>query len=331
MTNLGGWFMYLAMKQQEAERDADWREMEAETAAEIGRYADELAADERHQELLEAMWATAPKPPEPQKEPAAPYLGPRIDVAGVGLRDLSASPLPASAEALRDEIQPLNLAVGGGSEDAGWAVAQAVQGLLGGQLVGLRLGGLRTPDLAAVLTSLQAEDVLVIPTIEDASGEAVGALRSVLGSGFRDWQVSNDPVEEERLVATGLTSEEASTRVGTHREMDPGRRMNVTDREGGVGAQPDPGPQAVRHRGSHGIGPDPGTAGRLGWSPAPAQGHQDLSRLRRGGEGRRPDLPLLPVRVRHAARAAALGRPAVPLTPPTGTCAAARRSRRSRR
>ena len=145
MTNFGGWFMYLAMKQQDAERDADWREFDAELAAEDRRFADELAADERHQEMLEAMWATAPKPPEPQKEPAAAYLGPRIDVAGVGLRDLSASPLPASADALRDEIQPLNLAVGGGSEDAGWAVAQAVQGLLGGRLVGLRLGGLRTP------------------------------------------------------------------------------------------------------------------------------------------------------------------------------------------
>ena len=67
----------------------------------------------------------------------------------------------------------------------------------------------------------------MIPTIEDASGEAVQALRGVLGSGFRDWQVSNDPAEEERLVATGLSPEEASARVGTHREMDPGRRMNV--------------------------------------------------------------------------------------------------------
>ena len=228
MTNLGGWFMYLAMKQQEAERDADWREMEAETAAEIGRYDDELAADERHQELLETMWATAPKPPEPEKEPAAPYLGPRIDIAGVGLRDLTTSPLPASGDALRDEIQPLNLVVGGGGEDAGWAVAQAVQRLLGGQLVGVRLGGLRTPDLAAVLTSLEDEDVLVIPTIEDASGEAVGALRGVLGTGFRDWQVSNDPAEEARLVSTGLTLEEASARVGSHREMDPGRRLSIT-------------------------------------------------------------------------------------------------------
>jgi hypothetical protein len=100
--------------------------------------------------------------------------------------------------------------------------------LLGGQLVGLRLGGLRTPDLAAVLTSLEEEDVLVIPTIEDASGEAVGALRGVLGSGFRDWLVSDDPAEEERLIATGLTPEEASARVGSHREMDPGRRLSIT-------------------------------------------------------------------------------------------------------
>jgi hypothetical protein len=93
MTNVAGWFMYLAMQQQQAERDADWREMEAEVAAEVGRYEDELAADERHQELLDAMWATAPTPPEPQKEPAAAYLGPRIDVAGVGLTDLTASQL----------------------------------------------------------------------------------------------------------------------------------------------------------------------------------------------------------------------------------------------
>jgi len=227
MTNFGGWFMYLAMKQQDAERDADWRDLDAELAAEDRRYTDELAADERHQEMLEAMWATAPRPPEPQKEPAAAYLGPRIDVAGVGLRDLTASPLPASAEALRDEIQPLNLAVGGGSEDAGWAVAQAVQSLLGGRLVGLRLGGLRAGDLAAVLTALDDDDVLVIPTIEDASGEAVQALRGVLGSGFRDWQVSDDPDEEERLVANGQSPEEARARVGTHREMDPGRRMSV--------------------------------------------------------------------------------------------------------
>ena len=85
MTNLGGWFMYYALKQQEAERDADWRELDAELAAEDRRYADELAADERHQEMLEAMWATAPKPPEPEQAPAAAYLGPRIDVAGVGL------------------------------------------------------------------------------------------------------------------------------------------------------------------------------------------------------------------------------------------------------
>ena len=227
MTNLGGWFMYYALKQQEAERDADWRELDAELAAEDRRYRDELAADERHQEMLEAMRATAPTPPAPEQVPAAAYLGPRIDVAGVGLRDLSASPLPASAEALRDEIQPLNLAVGGGSEDAGWAVGQAVQGLLGGQLVGLRLGGLRAGELAAALTALEENDTLVIPTIEDASGEAVAALRPVLGSGFRDWQVSDDPAEEERLVATGLTREEASARVGTHREMDPGRRLNV--------------------------------------------------------------------------------------------------------
>jgi hypothetical protein len=228
MTDFGGWFMYLAMKQQESERDADWRELDAEMAAEDRRYQDELAADERHQEMLEAMWATALKPPEPEQAPAAAYLGPRIDVAGVGLRDLSASPLPASAEALREEIQPLNLAVGGGTEDAGWAVGQAVQGLLGGRLVGLRLGGLRTSDLAAALTALQENDTLVIPTIEDASGEAVQALRGVLGSGFRDWQVSNDPAEEERLVATGLSPEEASARVGAHREMDPGRRLSVT-------------------------------------------------------------------------------------------------------
>ena len=228
MTNFGGWFMYLALKQQEAERDADWREFDAELAAEDRRYQDELAADERHEEMLEAMWATAPKPPEPEQAPVAPYLGPRIDVAGVGLTDLSASPLPAGADALRDEIQPLSLAVGGGSEDAGWAVGQAVQGMLGGRLVGLRLGGLRAGDLAAALTALEENDTLVIPTIEDASGEAVAALRGVLGSGFRDWQVSNDPAEEERLVATGLSPEEASARVGTHREMDPGRRMSVT-------------------------------------------------------------------------------------------------------
>lgn len=228
MTNLGGWFMYYALKQQEAERDADWREVDAEIAAEGRRYADELAADERHQEMLEAMWATAPRPPEPHKEAAAAYLGPRIDVAGVGLRDLTASPLPASADALRDEIQPLNLVVGGGTEDAGWAVAQAVGSLLGGQLVGLRLGGLRVGELAAALTALEEHDTLVLPTIEDASGEAVQALRGVLGSGFRDWQVSNDPAEVERLVAGGLTQDEASARVGTHREMDPGRRMSVT-------------------------------------------------------------------------------------------------------
>ena len=102
-----------------------------------------------------------------------------------------------------------------------------MQGLLGGRLVGLRLGGLRTGDLAAALTALEENDTLVIPTIEDASGEAVQALRDVLGSGFRDWEVSNDPDEEERLVATGLTREEASARVGTHREMDPGRRLSM--------------------------------------------------------------------------------------------------------
>ena len=83
-------------------------------------------------------------------------------------------------------------------------------------------------DLAAVLTALEENDTLVIPTIEDASGEAVAALRGVLGSGFRDWPVSNDPAEEERLVATGLSPEEASARVGSHREMDPGRRLNIT-------------------------------------------------------------------------------------------------------
>ena len=166
MTNFGGWFMYLALKQQEAERDADWREFDAELAAEDRRYTDELAADERHQEMLEAMRATAPMPPVPEQVPAAAYLGPRIDVAGVGLTDLTASPLPASADALRDEIQPLNLAVGGGTEDAGWAVGLAVQGLLGGQLVGLRLGGMRAGDLAAALTALEENDTLVIPTIE---------------------------------------------------------------------------------------------------------------------------------------------------------------------
>ncbi len=77
MTNLGGWFMYLAMKQQEAERDADWRELDAELAAEDRRYADELAADERHQEMLEAMWATAPRPPPADRRrgrgPAGPH------------------------------------------------------------------------------------------------------------------------------------------------------------------------------------------------------------------------------------------------------------------
>ena len=227
MTNFGGWFMYYALKHQEAEREADWRELDAEIAAEDRRYADELAADERHAELLETMWATAARSPEPAKEPAAAYLGPRIDVAGVGTRDLSASPLPASADALRDEIQPLNLVVGRGDEDAGWAVAQAVQGLLGGRIVGLRLGGLREVDLAAAVTSLEEHDVLVIPTIEDASGEAVQAMRGVRGSGFRDWQVSSDPAEEERLVTGGLTREEARARVGSHREMDPGRRLNV--------------------------------------------------------------------------------------------------------
>ena len=238
MTNFGGWFMYYALKQQEAERDADWRELDAELAAEDRRYRDELAADERHQEMLEAMWATAPTPPAPEQVPAAAYLGPRIDVAGVGLRDLSASPLPASAEALRDEIQPLNLAVGGGSEDAGWAVGQAVQGLLGGRLVGLRLGGLRAGDLAAALTALEENDTLVIPTIEDASGEAVQALRGVLGSGFRDWQVSNDPAEEERLVATGL-SPRGGEREGRHPPGDgPRPAAERDDREGGVGAQP---------------------------------------------------------------------------------------------
>ena len=37
MTNLGGWFMYLALKQQEVERDADWRELDADLAAESRR------------------------------------------------------------------------------------------------------------------------------------------------------------------------------------------------------------------------------------------------------------------------------------------------------
>ncbi len=184
MTNLGGWFMYYALKQQEAERDADWRELDAEIAAEDRRYQDELAADERHQELIETMWATAPTAPEPAKQPAAAYLGPRIDVAGVGLRDLSASALPAGVDALRAEVQPLNLVIGGGDEDAAWAVAQAVAGLLGGRIVGLRLGGLREADVAVTVTSLEENDVLVIPTIEDASWEAVQAMRGVLGSGL---------------------------------------------------------------------------------------------------------------------------------------------------
>ncbi len=207
MTNLGGWFMYYALRQQEAERDADWRELDAEVAAEDRRYADELAADERHQELVETMWATAARSPEPATEPADAYLGPRIDVAGVGLRDLTASPLPASADALRDEIRPLNLAVGRGDEDAAWAVAQAVQGLLGGRIIGLRLGGLREQDLAVAVTNLEDNDTLVIPTIEDASGDAVRGLRDVLGSGLRELEASNDGAGGQR--------------------QDPGRRLNV--------------------------------------------------------------------------------------------------------
>ena len=63
-------------------------------------------------------------------------------------------------------------------------MGQAVQGLLGGRLVGLRLGGLRAGDLAAALTALEENDTLVIPTIEDASGEAVAGAPRRAGLGL---------------------------------------------------------------------------------------------------------------------------------------------------
>ena len=201
-----------------------------------------------------------------KREPAA-AIGPRIDVAGVGLttsahrrrerrrrhEDPAAQPRRGQRRQRGRRLGPSRRRSRGCSAGGSWACASAA-------LVG---------DLARCAHRAAGRTTPSGPPSEDASGEGE-ALRGVLDRAFGTGQVSNDPAEEERLVATGLSPRQAPE-SGTIWRTDRATAQRA-DREGRVG-QPDAGPQAVRHRGAHGVRPASRAAG---CRRRPAQGHLEL-------------------------------------------------------
>lgn len=220
--NLGGWWALLSIKQREVEQQAQWR-----------AFQDQMAAERRHQEVLAAMERRDDdvgddEPVASPAAPVAPYFGPRITIASLGVPDFGAGVLPPDPNALRAVLDPPNLIVVGGSDDAGWAAAQAIQGVLGGELRGMPARGLSEHDATSVIAALEDEDVLYVPWLEDASEDAIRLLSEILVPEDREEPESNDRDEWSRLTDAGMDVDEASERVGTHTVVRNRRWMGVT-------------------------------------------------------------------------------------------------------
>jgi hypothetical protein len=186
--NPGGWLGLFSVLYGDAQQQADLR-----------RQGDQMEAERRHQELMAEIEASSRRrefraeseasarqtPDEAEDEPESDaqhaaekvvYWGPFAQIARLRLPNLSNRPLPADAQALRSEIDPPNLVVVGGTDNDARTCARAVQQRLGGRMVESKLAGLSMGDLAAVATTLEANDVLFIPSFDGASAGAVNVL-----------------------------------------------------------------------------------------------------------------------------------------------------------
>jgi hypothetical protein len=117
---------------------------------------------------------------ETQEEPAPAfsttgdrYQGPQIRVDGLGLPTMSASN-PT------DAITPPNLVVVGGSAKQARLIAEAVQHSRGGVVRSIALAGATAHDLAAVVTSLDARDILFVSSVDNTYAETVDLLDDLM-------------------------------------------------------------------------------------------------------------------------------------------------------
>ena len=159
--------------------------------------------------------------------------------------------------------------------------------------------GLREGDLAAELTSLGDGDVVYIPSFEDASEAIVGVLASSLVVCDREQNVSNDVGERDRLVAGGLSYEEAGQRVGFHVEVNYGRWLSVTIGKGSAARELVLALHMFVVVAQTPSGMLPASLTAWGGQIVAPTEHQDVPAMRGRGEGSRRHLSVLPVRVRR--------------------------------